>query len=152
MNAIKFFADMRIDVRPSDKYWKGSGHDRHKIGHRIKARFKKNKVGTAWGVAFADLYYDKGFDKQKDVLIVAEENDIIERAGGWRSYTPLGGTEEDEIKENGLDNFVEAINNKENSELLYREIREIILKNRKDPLYLKNKSTKKEKKTEDKND
>ena len=128
---------MRIDVRKRDRYSKGRSDDKRVFGHRIRARFVKNKVGTAWGVGFADLYYDKGFNLIKDLLTVAEKEEIVEKSGGWRSYTPLGGSEEDEIKANGKDNFIEKIDNKENSQLIYKEMKERILYDREEPLYLK---------------
>lgn len=139
--AIKFHASMRIDVRQRDQFAEGRGDSRRVFGHKIRFRIKKNKVGKEWGVAFADLWYDTGFDLEKDLINTAEEAEVVDVSGGWRTYVPLGvDPEEDDdkvIKENGKDNFVEALSNLEDSELLYQEIRERILLDREEPLYYK---------------
>ena len=140
--ALKFFSDMRLDVRARDKFTEGSGDDKVTYGHRIRIRVVKNKVGTKGRAGFVDLYYDKGFDLQKDLVTAAEKTGVIEVAGGgWTTYIPLGVDPDDKdkvIKVQGTDNFVEKLKSKENSKLLFQEIRERILEGRKKPLYYQN--------------
>jgi recombination protein RecA len=136
--ALKHNADMRIDVRRRDSFSEGSGDDLRVFGHIIRARIVKNKVGVNWGVAFMDLYYDSGFDKVKDLIVSGQRTGVIKKSGGWRKYRPLGTDDDDKvIKGNGVANFMEALNNMNNEELLFQEIRERILEDRTEPLYYK---------------
>lgn len=139
--AIKFFADMRIEVKKRDVFTKGSGDTLITYGHQIRARVIKNKVGTAGKQGFVDLYYDTGFDLKKDIIEVGEKTNVIQKSGGWRTYVPLGVAEDDAtrvIKANGIDKFMDAIYSLENPELMLQEIRERIINGRTEPLYYAN--------------
>jgi recombination protein RecA len=135
--AIKFYSDQRIEVKKRDTFSEGSGDTLVVHGHRLRARIIKNKVGTVGRQGFVDLYYDKGFNLNKDILAAGEKTGVIQKAGGWRTYTPLGVEEgsERELKENGMDNFVQAIYSLDNPDLMLKEIKERILLGREEPLY-----------------
>lgn len=136
--AVAFYSSIRLDVRKSDVYSTGTGDDRNNWGHRMRIRIHKNKVGVAGRTCNVDLIYNEGFDKKKDLIEVGENTGVINKSGGWREYIPLGIKEDNKdfvIKENGVDNFMNALYSAENSELLFQEIKERILKNRTKPLY-----------------
>lgn len=147
--AIKFFADMRIDVRKREEFSIGTGDDKDVIGHRLRARIVKNKVGKIYGKALLDLYYDTGFDKTQDIINAGEEKDVILKSGGWRTYIPLGKEDDEQyhIKGNGVEQFINKLNKVENPELMLKEIKERILLGRTEPLYYKTEELKEIKET-----
>ena len=107
-NAIKFYSDMRIEVKSRDVYRTGSGDDREDIGHKIRFRIIKNKAGTSGGSAIADFYYDKGFNQEKILIDTALESGIIDQSGSWFTYEPLNETLGD-FKEQGKDSLLDAM-------------------------------------------
>ena len=139
--AVKFYASLRIEARKSEVYATGTGDDKNEYGHKMRLRITKNKVGTSGQTCTVDLIYNQGFDLVKDLISVGEQTGIIKKSGGWRSYIPLGVEEDDSekvIKANGIENFMEEINNLENPDLMLQEIRERILLGRIEPLYYAN--------------
>ena len=127
--AIKFFADLKMEVKKRDRYREGKGDDRVTIGHKIRVRIKKNKVGTSGNRGFADLYYNRGFDYREDLLNSGVREGIIHKSGGWLTYKPIGSGDNKElhIKENGFSNFLNAMSEKEKADVLYNELRSRIL-------------------------
>lgn len=123
--AIKFYADMRIEIKRREIYRKDSGDTREDIGHQIRYRVIKNKVGDPGGYALADVWYGEGFDKEKALLDAAKSADIITRAGSWYTFSPnVEGV--DEIKKQGLDKLVETIKKHEKSNELFDDLHEQI--------------------------
>lgn len=137
--AVAFYSSLRLDVRKSEVYATGTGDDRTEYGHKLRIRVIKNKVGTAGQTCNVDLIYNEGFDLKKDLITVGEQEGIIQISGGWRKYQPLGIDEDDDrvIKGNGTDNFMQALEELEDTELMMKEIKERILLGRTEPLYYK---------------
>jgi len=87
-NALKFAASVRLDVRRSTQIKDG----KTVVGNDVKIKIVKNKTGRPYQVVDGYIEYGKGFIREKEILDLAVELDIIEKAGSWFSYkdTKLG--------------------------------------------------------------
>lgn len=111
-NALRFYSHMRIEVTKSVEKDDGIA-----FANRTKCRVVKNKVGVPFGEADFRIDYGKGINRTKEVLDLAEESEIIKKAGSWYSYkeTRIG---------HGEDNALQLLN--DNPELL-GEIEKLVL-------------------------
>ena len=85
--ALKFYASIRLDVRRVSDIKEG---DRI-IGHTMKAKGVKNKVGTPKKETLLDLYYPGesdivGFDKMGDLVNYGTANGVVDKSGAWYAY------------------------------------------------------------------
>lgn len=82
--ALKFFADVRLDVR------RGSllKVDETVFGQKCVVQAVKNKLVPPFAKAEYSLYYDnRGIDELESVVDLARSKGIIERKGAWYSIT-----------------------------------------------------------------
>lgn len=85
-NALKFYASQRIDVRRRGQIKAGTGDDAEVIGNETEVKVIKNKVAPPYKSCNFVINYGTGVDKEKDILTLAVENNIITKAGaGWYS-------------------------------------------------------------------
>jgi recombination protein RecA len=86
--ALKFYASVRLDVRPIDPI--KSGED--VIGNRTRVRVKKNKVAPPFRKAEFDILHSQGISREGDVLDLGVEMNLIEKKGAFYSFdgTRLG--------------------------------------------------------------
>ncbi|MDW8095404.1 MAG: recombinase RecA [Aquificaceae bacterium] len=86
--ALKFFADMRLDVRRVGEA-KDAGE---KVGNRVRVRVVKNKLAPPFKEAEFDVLYGEGICKLCDLIDTAVELKVINKSGAWYSYgeTRLG--------------------------------------------------------------
>ncbi len=87
-NALKFYAAVRLDMRPMETL-KQRGDV---IGKRVRVRVKKNKVAPPFKVAEFDIMFDRGISREGSLLDVGVDTGVIEKRGSYYSYgeTRLG--------------------------------------------------------------
>lgn len=80
--ALKFYASLRLEVRRLSKTDGGELKvgDEH-IGHRLRVKNVKNKVGSPFRETIIDLYYGEGFDRKNDMVNFADELEVIKKDG-----------------------------------------------------------------------
>jgi recombination protein RecA len=80
--ALKFFADMRLEVRKTGDIKAGD----NKIGYSAKVRVVKNKLAPPFQEGEYEVYFGEGVCKICDLVNVAIEMGIIQKSGSWYSY------------------------------------------------------------------
>jgi recombination protein RecA len=76
--ALKFFASLRLEVRRLAESKGGSLKDGDTIvGHRMRVKAVKNKVGKPFRETEIDLYYDSGFAVREDALKYAKDIGVV---------------------------------------------------------------------------
>lgn len=78
--ALKFYTSLRFEVRRLSKSAGGEILDpetQNHIGHRMRIKNIKNKVGNPYRETVVDLIYESGFDKRADTVEFLVNNDVI---------------------------------------------------------------------------
>ena len=81
-NALKFYAAVRLDIRPMEAIKQGG----EVIGTRTKVRVKKNKLAPPFKIAEFDIIYNEGISKSGDVLDMGTEVGVLEKKGAYYTY------------------------------------------------------------------
>ena len=81
-NALKFYASVRVDIRRIGQIKDGENVS----GNRTKIKVVKNKIAAPFRTAEFDIMYNEGISKTGDVLDLAVQYNVIEKAGAFFKY------------------------------------------------------------------
>ena len=86
--ALKFYSSVRLEVRKAETL-KVNGEI---VGNRTKVKVVKNKIAPPFKEAYFDIMYGQGISRIGELIDLAVETDVINKAGAWFSYgeTRLG--------------------------------------------------------------
>lgn len=80
--ALKFYSTVRIEIRRSEAIKNGS----EIVGNKVNIKVVKNKVAPPFKTTSVDIIYGKGIARDGEVIDLAVEHNIIDKAGAWYAY------------------------------------------------------------------
>lgn len=95
-NALKFIASLRIKLKRVGRVEKNGEY----IGIETQAEIIKNKLAAPYKKVKLEIMFSGGIQKEREILDLAAENGIVNKAGGWYSYKDkkLGNGKENVVK------------------------------------------------------
>ena len=98
--ALRFDSDLRIKLKRTGKIEKND----KLIGIEVEALIKKSKIGEPEKTANLEIIFSRGIQKEREIIDLATELNIIQKSGTWYSY---GGKKLGQGKENVADYLLE---------------------------------------------
>jgi recombination protein RecA len=111
-NALKFIASIRIRLKKVGKIEKNGKY----IGIETQTEIIKNKLSAPYKKSRLEIMFTGGIQKEREILDLAVENNIVDKSGGWYSY-------KDKKMGNGKENAVKFFS--ENYDI-FTEIQELV--------------------------
>ncbi|MGE8541407.1 recombinase RecA [Acinetobacter sp. ANC 3813] len=81
-NALKFYASVRLDIRRIGQVKEGD----EIIGSETKVKVVKNKMAPPFREAIFQILYGKGVNHLGELIDLAVQQEIVQKAGAWYSY------------------------------------------------------------------
>ncbi|MBR2709911.1 recombinase RecA [Candidatus Saccharibacteria bacterium] len=81
-NALKFYASVRMDIRRIGQIKSGDNIS----GNRTKVKIVKNKIAAPFRTAEFDIMYNEGISRPGDVLDLAVQYGVLDKAGAFIKY------------------------------------------------------------------
>jgi recombination protein RecA len=81
-NALKFYASVRLDIRRIGSIKKGE----EILGSETRVKVVKNKVAPPFKIAEFDILYNEGISRESEIINLAVQINLLEKAGAWYSY------------------------------------------------------------------
>lgn len=80
--ALKFYSSVRLDVRKGEAIKNGT----EIVGNKVTVKVVKNKVAPPFKVASVEIMYGEGISHVGELVNLAVDYYIIDKAGAWFSY------------------------------------------------------------------
>nr|AAT85291.1 DNA repair protein recA, putative [Oryza sativa Japonica Group] len=85
--ALKFFASVRLEIRPIGKIKSAKGDE--DVGVKVRVRVQKSKVSRPYKQAEFEIIFGEGVSKLGCVLDCAELMEVVAKKGSWYSYKEM---------------------------------------------------------------
>lgn len=82
-NALKFYSSVRLEVRRGQAIKEGDGSS---SGVRTRVKVVKNKMAPPFKEAEFDLIYGQGINRLGELIDLASQAGVVDKAGSWFSF------------------------------------------------------------------